>query len=70
MRRYDPDGTLGLVVELPVRRPTACAFGGPDLTDLYVTTARTGLRQPHPLSGALLVLPGMGRGMPGTAFAG
>ncbi|MFD9486329.1 SMP-30/gluconolactonase/LRE family protein [Streptomyces sp. NPDC059991] len=70
VRRYDPDGTLGLVVELPVRRPTACAFGGPDLTDLYVTTARTGLRQPHPLSGSLLVLPGMGRGMPGTAFAG
>ncbi|PKV83570.1 SMP-30/gluconolactonase/LRE family protein [Streptomyces sp. TLI_146] len=70
VRRYDPDGTLGLVVELPVRRPTACAFGGPDLTDLYITTARTGLRQPHPLSGSLLVLPGMGRGMPGTAFAG
>lgn len=70
VRRYDPDGTLGLVVELPVRRPTACAFGGPDLTDLYVTSARVGLDRPHPLSGALLVLPGMAHGMPGTAFAG
>ncbi|MEU4348049.1 SMP-30/gluconolactonase/LRE family protein [Streptomyces sp. NPDC023838] len=70
VRRYDPDGTLSLVVELPVRRPTACAFGGPDLTDLYVTSARVGLSRPHPLSGALLVLPGTGRGIPGTAFAG
>ncbi|OAR27008.1 calcium-binding protein [Streptomyces sp. ERV7] len=70
VRRYGPDGTLDLVVELPVGRPTACAFGGPDLTDLYVTTARTGLRRPHPLSGALLVLPGLGHGLPGTAFAG
>ncbi|MEU5434950.1 SMP-30/gluconolactonase/LRE family protein [Streptomyces sp. NPDC020719] len=70
IRRYGPDGTLDLVVGLPVRRPTACAFGGPGLGDLYITTARVGQDRPHPLAGSLLVLPGIGRGIPGTAFAG
>ncbi|WP_406456969.1 SMP-30/gluconolactonase/LRE family protein [Streptomyces sp. NBC_00876] len=70
LHRYTPDGTLERTVELPVRRPTACAFGGPDLRDLYISTARTGLGAPHPLSGSLLVLPDAGRGMPGTPFAG
>lgn len=70
LRRYTPDGTLERTVELPVRRPTACAFGGQELRDLYISTARAGLDAPHPLSGSLLVLPDAGRGMPGTAFAG
>lgn len=70
LRRYTPDGRLDLVVELPVRRPTACAFGGPGLADLYISSARTGLVAPHPLSGSLLVLPGAGRGVTGTPFAG
>jgi sugar lactone lactonase YvrE len=70
VRRYTPDGELDRVVELPVRRPTACAFGGADLTDLYITTARTGLDAPHPLSGSVLVVPGAGKGLPQPAFAG
>ncbi|MET7882161.1 SMP-30/gluconolactonase/LRE family protein [Streptomyces avermitilis] len=70
VRRYTPSGALDRVVELPVRRPTACAFGGADLTDLYITTARTGLAAPHPMSGSVLVLPGAGKGLPQPAFAG
>ncbi|MFD4689969.1 SMP-30/gluconolactonase/LRE family protein [Streptomyces sp. NPDC058463] len=70
VRRYTPDGRLDLVVELPVPRPTSCTFGGPDLADLYVSSARTGLLAPHPLSGSLLVLAGAGRGMPEVPFAG
>ncbi|MEU3370647.1 SMP-30/gluconolactonase/LRE family protein [Streptomyces sp. NPDC006660] len=70
VRRYAADGTLDLIVPLPVRCPTACAFGGPDLTDLYITTARVGQSAPHPLAGSVLVLPGAGRGLPGFAFAG
>ncbi|MFE4697357.1 SMP-30/gluconolactonase/LRE family protein [Streptomyces sp. NPDC056738] len=70
VRRYTPDGTLDRVLELPVRRPTACAFGGADLTDLYITTARTGLDAPHPMSGSLLVVPGAGKGLPQPEFAG
>ena len=70
VRRYTPSGELDRVVELPVPRPTACAFGGADLTDLYITTARTGLEAPHPMSGSVLVLPGAGKGLPQPAFAG
>jgi sugar lactone lactonase YvrE len=70
VRRYTPEGVLDRVVELPVRRPTACAFGGSGLTDLYVTSARKGQAAPHPLSGSLLVLPGAGQGVAQPAFAG
>ncbi|MHA5051316.1 SMP-30/gluconolactonase/LRE family protein [Streptomyces sp. SD15] len=70
VRRYTPDGDLDRVLALPVRRPTACAFGGADLTDLYITTARTGLEAPHPLSGSVLVVPGAGKGLAQPAFAG
>ncbi|MFF3610694.1 SMP-30/gluconolactonase/LRE family protein [Streptomyces sp. NPDC002580] len=70
VHRYTPDGALDRVLDLPVRRPTSCAFGGADLTDLYITTARTGLAAPHPMSGSLLVVPGAGRGLPQPEFAG
>ncbi|MBT2414616.1 SMP-30/gluconolactonase/LRE family protein [Streptomyces sp. ISL-12] len=70
VRRYTPDGRLDRVVELPVPRVTACAFGGADLTDLYVTTARTGLTAPHPLAGSVLVVPGVGKGLAQPSFAG
>ncbi|MGI5443081.1 SMP-30/gluconolactonase/LRE family protein [Streptomyces shenzhenensis] len=70
VRRYTPGGALDRVLTVPAVRPTACAFGGTDLTDLYITTARTGLNQPHPLSGSLLVLPAAGRGVPHPPFAG
>ncbi|MFF7092868.1 SMP-30/gluconolactonase/LRE family protein [Streptomyces rubradiris] len=70
VRRYTPDGTLDRVISLPTPRTTACAFGGPALTDLYITTARTGLESPHPMSGSLLVIPNAGKGLPQPAFAG
>ncbi|WP_405613011.1 SMP-30/gluconolactonase/LRE family protein [Streptomyces sp. NBC_00076] len=70
VRRYTPAGELDRVIELPTPRVTACAFGGPDLTDLYITTARVGLDAPHPLAGSLLVVPGAGKGLLQPAFAG
>jgi sugar lactone lactonase YvrE len=70
VRRYTPAGELDRVISVPAPRTTACAFGGPDLTDLYITTARTGLAAPPPLSGSLLVIPGAGRGLPQPAFEG
>ena len=39
VRRYAPDGQLIEVVEVPVRQVASACFGGPRLTDLYVTTA-------------------------------
>lgn len=40
--RLDPDtGTTTAIVEVPATCPTSCAFGGPDLSTLYITTADT-----------------------------
>lgn len=70
IRRYTPEGKLDRVLPLPVSRPTACAFGGADLKDLYVSTARVGLDGPEPLAGSLLVVPGVGQGLAQPAFGG
>lgn len=71
VRRYTPDGRLDRTVRLPVPRPTACAFGGAELRDLYVTTASVGTdTSASPLAGSLLVVPGAGQGLPQPAFAG
>jgi sugar lactone lactonase YvrE len=53
VRRYTPDGDLDAVIRLPVDQPTSMAFGGRDLSTLYITTAREALTpaqvatQPH-----------------------
>ena len=43
VHRYDRDGRLDLVVDLPVSQVTACTFGGPELRTLFITTSRQGL---------------------------
>ncbi len=55
IRRYAPDGTLLSTVEVPAQRVTSCAFGGPDLSTLYITTATVGLRDltDQPTAGSL-----------------
>ncbi|MET8946199.1 SMP-30/gluconolactonase/LRE family protein [Streptomyces sp. NPDC004542] len=70
VRRYTPGGELDRVIRVPAPRTTACAFGGADLSDLYITTARVGLAAPHPLSGSVLVVPGAGKGLAQPAFGG
>lgn len=72
--RYAPDGSTVEVVELPVQRPTAVAFGGPDLDVLYVTSVRDGLDgaalTAQPLAGQLFELrPGV-KGRSQHRFAG
>jgi sugar lactone lactonase YvrE len=41
--RFAPDGSLASIADIPARRVTSCAFGGPALETLFVTTARVGL---------------------------
>jgi len=57
--RIDPEGKVERKIELPVPRPTCCAFAG-DGRHLFVTTARLGLSEADlrtaPASGALLRL--------------
>jgi sugar lactone lactonase YvrE len=43
VHRYTPDGRLDAIVPVPGGFVTSCAFGGPDLATLFITTARTGL---------------------------
>ena len=63
--RYEPrTGKLLQQIELPAANVTSCTFGGNELRDLYITTARKGLNekelesQPH--AGSLFVLPDCG----------
>jgi sugar lactone lactonase YvrE len=71
LRRFTQDGQQDAVVPLPVSRPTSCAFGGPDLADLFVTTASIGLTDAQlaaePLSGRLLRLRPGPSGLPSTS---
>jgi sugar lactone lactonase YvrE len=68
------EGRLESVIKLPVRRPTSCAFGGPDLDELYITSASEGLsdaeRRAQPLAGSLFrIRPGI-HGLPARSYAG
>lgn len=55
---------------IPCLETTACAFGGPDLEDLFVTTGvHKTAKEEH--AGRLFVIRGLGiRGLPAHAFAG
>ena len=74
IRRYTPDGRLDRDVPVPATLTTKCAFGGPAMEDLYVTTATRGLdaraRAAQPQAGGLFRLrPGVA-GQPPRRFAG
>jgi D-xylonolactonase len=74
VRRLSPEGEILQSIELPVQRPTSCAFGGPDFDRLYVTSASIGLDEKQlsmqPYAGGLfLMTPGVS-GVPDTLFAG
>ncbi len=67
---FDPKaGKVLEQIDFPCIETTSCAFGGPDLGDLYVTTGiKAGLEEP--LAGRLFVCrPGV-TGRPANAFAG
>jgi xylono-1,5-lactonase len=56
VRRLSPGAEVMELVELPVQRPTSCAFGGADLSVLFVTSASTGIEVSEtcqPLAGGL-----------------
>jgi sugar lactone lactonase YvrE len=70
VHRYDAEGRLTHVVQLPCSQVTCPAFGGPDLADLYITTSGRGLHGKQPAAGALFrVRPGL-TGVPVLPFAG
>ena len=69
VHRYAPDGTLDHVLRVPTDRVTSCAFAGPSLDTLIITTAALA-RDGDPNAGLTYAvhLDGV-RGLPVAAFA-
>jgi sugar lactone lactonase YvrE len=73
--RWNPGtGELLQVVKVPAPNVTSCAFGGPNLARLYITTARNGLSEDdlarYPLAGGLFGADVGVTGVPASGFAG
>jgi sugar lactone lactonase YvrE len=66
IQRYDAGGQLTGVVRLPAAYVTSCAFGGPDLDQLYITTAAG----PGRSAGALFTCPAGIAGLPAYPYRG
>lgn len=64
--RYAPDGRVTAVIRLPADNVTCCAFGGPDLRTLYITTADG----PGSSAGALFTCRSAVAGLPTGVFRG
>ena len=58
----DEEGREITRVELPVANVTSCAFGGHDLSTLFVTTSSRDATQAHPDAGAVFSVPTVARG--------
>jgi len=71
VHRYDPDGSLSEVIELPVSQVTACCFGGSDLRTLFITTSNDGLDpDAEPEAGSVYCVDAGVTGAVPHAFAG
>jgi sugar lactone lactonase YvrE len=66
IQRYDQAGRLIGVVRLPAANVTSCAFGGPDLDELFITTAAG----PGRCAGSLFSCPAGIAGLPTHAYRG
>ena len=74
VRCFSPAGEQLDEVSFPVTQVTSCAFGGPGLADLYVTTAAyrlsAGQLKWEPHAGATFVCRPEAAGLPASSFAG
>ncbi len=72
--RYDPNGKIERIVQMPVPRATDCTFGGINFDTLFITSARETMTpaqlQKAPLSGSLFAVDAGVRGLPSPAFSG
>lgn len=73
--RIDPKtGETMCRVDVAASNATSCAFGGRDLNELYITTARIGLSdsqaEAEPLAGSLFRVKLPYQGVPSSRFAG
>jgi sugar lactone lactonase YvrE len=72
VNRYSPAGELRQVLALPADQCTCCAFGGPGLSRLYVTTATEGWtdeqRRAEPAAGVVYWFDTPATGRPAAPF--
>lgn len=70
--RISPEGEVVHRLEMPVAQPSSCAFAGPGLGDLVVTSAAESLTlDADAVDGSVFVIPGIGvAGVPVRLFAG
>jgi sugar lactone lactonase YvrE len=70
VHRFSPNGDLDRVIPVPVSFVTSCAFGGPDLEDLYITSSSwefdAARFRVEPNAGALFVTRPGAAGLPPT----
>lgn len=66
--RFTPGGKVDQIVELPTRNVTSCAFGGPGLESLYITTAGGGANPSDPHAGHLYVCRPGAKGLEAAEF--
>jgi sugar lactone lactonase YvrE len=71
IHRFTPQGKLDQSLVIPVKKPTMCAFGGPNLDTLFVTSIRPGGDiSDQPLAGGVFALrPGV-KGLEEPEFKG
>ncbi len=72
--RIAPNGEIDRIIDVPVWKPTCCAFGGPDLDTLFITTSRlmsdeNALNKEPDSGGLFAVKPGI-HGVLDTPFNG
>ena len=73
MVRLTPAGKVDMVIDMPIERPSKPAFGGPDMTTMFVTSIGAGVtpgrEQPH--AGGLFAVTGLPvGGFPSVRFKG
>lgn len=66
--RLAPDGSVDRVVEMPVKNPTTCTFGGPDLGTLFISTAAIERGTGERFAGGLFALRTPVPGLPENRF--
>lgn len=70
VRCLSPEGELLETVELPTARVSSCAFGGPGLDTLYITTAGGGPDGARDGAGSLFRYRGLAQGRPSRHWSG
>jgi len=69
VHRFTPEGRLDRSLAVPVKKPAMCAFGGPKLDTLFVTSIRpAGDVSDQPLAGGVFALRPGTQGIPEPAF--